>query len=249
MAPPKQDLDRQLERQAAWLRESYLWILNRSVLAGMPDGAARPTALDVGCGPGHVMDILRTSLDAKGIDCDPDMVAASKARTLDTRIAYAEELPYRDDSFDLVYCSFLLLWVKDPSKVVREMRRVARKWVICLAEPDFGGRLDYPEELSGLRSLISDGIIEQGGDPNIGRKLRSHFSACGIASEVGVHQGIWGIDRLAAESEDEWKWLEMSVKASAREKGLEGIKQAWRKALIAGSLFQYNPIFYAIGRK
>jgi len=242
-------LDRQLERQAGWLKNSWFWILNRTVLSDIPDGRSKPTALDVGCGPGIVMETFRNRLDVRGIDRDSDMVASCRTRGLEAQVSIAEKLPYKDGSFDLVYCSFLLLWVKDPAVVVKEMSRVSRRWVICLAEPDFGGRLDYPDELSVLRSLIIKGIEEQGGDPCIGRKLRSLFSRNGLDSEIGIHQGIWGIDRLVAESDDEWTWLEMTVKPSARDGQLKDIRQAWRSALVAGTLFQYNPTFYAIACK
>jgi SAM-dependent methyltransferase len=66
-----------------------------------------------------------------------------------------ERLPFPDSSFDLVCCHFLLLWVADPLNVLTEMLRVTRPGggVLCLAEPDYGGRIEYPESLSALGAL------------------------------------------------------------------------------------------------
>jgi SAM-dependent methyltransferase len=51
--------------------------------------------------------------------------------------------------FDVTFCHFLLLWVSNPEKVVAEMGRVTRPGgSVRLAEPDYGGRIDYPESLS-----------------------------------------------------------------------------------------------------
>ena len=91
----------QLERQSLWLRESWLWILQEKVIGG-----SRPKALEVGCGAGHVMDILSEHMDVAGVDSDPDMVALCKEKRLEVTLADAAELPFEDDSFDVVYCSY-----------------------------------------------------------------------------------------------------------------------------------------------
>jgi SAM-dependent methyltransferase len=244
-------MERQLRRQSLWLRESWLWLLRTKVLerGALTDApTARPRALDVGCGPGFVMEELRDLLDVSGVDNDPDMAAMCRARDLDCALGTAEKLPFPDGQFDIVYCTFLLLWVKDPKLVLGEMKRVSRGWVLCLAEPDFGGRIDYPPELGGLRELIEQGMRAEGGDPHIGRKLRSLFSRCRMDAEMGVHPGVWDIGRLGEELEDEWRWLRMTAGHDAPARSLAGLHEAWKKALENGSLFQFNPIFYACAR-
>ena len=225
-----------------------MWLLEKHVLA---DGTceSRLKALDVGCGPGLVMEVLAPLFDLKGIDIDPGMVAEARGKGLDADAADAYSLPFGDDTFDVVYCSFLLLWVKDPVKVVSEMKRVSKDWVVCLAEPDFGGRIDHPESLSGLSRLIMEGIRKDGGDPLIGRKLRSVFDLCGLRAQLGVHAGVWDAERLRAESEDEWRWLEMTIPPDTETESLDGLRSAWSGAMAKGTLFQFNPIFYAFARK
>ncbi len=242
------EMDRQLSRQSMWLRESWMWLLQQRVLKGWA-GQRRPTALDVGCGPGFVMEALWESLDVRGIDIDPSAVEEARTRGLDAREADANALPFEDGSFDLVYCSFLLLWVKDPSKVLSEMARVSRDWVVCLAEPDVGARIDFPEELAPLARMAEDGIRAEGGDPLVGRKLRSIFRSCGLDADIGVHPGVWGVEKLREESEAEWRYLELTAKDAGRSEALARLRPAWDRAVREGTLFQHNPVFYAFARK
>ena len=243
----RKDLEAQLRRQSMWLRDSLLWILKTKVLEPS-HFAERPTALDVGCGPGMTMELFKPFARVQGVDIDPEMVRAAKSRGFDAERADGQKLPYEDDSFDVVYCSFVLMWVKDPLKILEEMTRVSRSWVIAFAEPDYGARLDYPSGLSELTGLVMDGIRAEGGDPLIGRKLRHLFANAGMDADMGVHMGIWDIEKLRQESEDEWRWLEMTVPADMKEE-LDRLRPAWERALNDGSLFQFNPTFYALGRK
>ena len=242
------EMDRQLSRQSLWLRESWTWLLEQRVLRHWA-GRGRPTALDVGCGPGFVMDVLAQMLDVQGIDIDPVAVAEGRRRGLEVREADAHSLPFENGSFDLAYCSFLLLWVDDPVKVLSEMTRVSRHWVVCLAEPDICARVDFPEELSPLARIAEEGVRGEGGDPMVGRKLRSLFKACGLEAEVGVHPGVWGIDKLREESEAEWRYLELTAQDVDGRARLSELRPVWDRALEDGSLFQFNPVFYAFARK
>ena len=222
-----------LHRQSTWLRDSWLWILRDKV--GI---SGTEKALEVGCGAGHVMEILAQHFDVAGIDNDPDMVEICRSKGLDVQLADAAELPFEDDSFDIVYCSFFLLWVDEPVKVLEEMARVSKSWVLCLGEPDYGGRIDHPPELEKLGQLLIDDLQSRGADPFIGRKLRDYFSRAGMEPEIGVHQGVWPLEKLRREITNELVWV-----PEAERPGLE-------KAIKDNeySLFQYNPVFYAISK-
>lgn len=235
-------LERQLRRQSLWLKESWHYLLRTKVLPGAP----RPRALDVGCGPGYVLEALAPLMDIEGVDIDPDMVAMGKARGLAIREGAAERLPFDTAAFDVVFCSYLVLWLRDPERALKEMKRVSGGWVLCLAEPDYGARLDHPGTLGSLRDIIAAGIRRQGGDPFIGRKLRHLFRRCGMEAEIGVHPGVWNIARLTQEFDDEWRLV---AELSGPEAELQKFYDAWKAALADGSLFQYNPVFYALGKK
>jgi SAM-dependent methyltransferase len=223
-------------------------LLQTKVL-GPDRNGRRLKALDVGCGPGLVMQELGRVLDVQGLDRDERMVEACRAKGLTAIRGEAEEIPFDDESFDVVYCSFLLLWTNDPSKVVSEMRRVSRRWVICLGEPDYGGRIDHPEELGALKDILIDGLARSGADPVMGRKLRAVFERAGMSAEIGVHPGIWSVDRLSSELTEEWHNLVKISGLGPDDADLKRLERAWERASMDGILFQYSPIFYALARK
>lgn len=238
---------RQLRRQALWLKDSWLWLLRTRVLPHCP-GDGRPSALDVGCGPGFVMEELRDSLRPSGVDLDADMVSACIARGLDVVEASAYDLPHEDASFDIVYCTFLLMWLDDPGRALLEMARVSRQWVLCLAEPDFGARIDHPAELAEVRDLVVEGFRARGADPFMGRRLREVYLWAGMPAEIGVHPGVWDVERLRQEFPDEWSFVERAA-AEADAGRMARLRGSWESALDAGTLFSFNPVFYALGRK
>jgi SAM-dependent methyltransferase len=236
---------RQLARQRGWLIEHWRYLLRQRVLPRFE--GRTPTCLDVGCGPGLVMESLADLMRVQGLDHDRDMVEGCRARGLQATLGRAEELPYEDASFDVVYCSFLLVWVEDPLAVLKEMLRVSKGQVLCLAEPDYAARVDHPPELAELTYLIVDGTKRAGGDPCMGRKLRSLFSELGMEAEIGIHPGAWSLERLRAESEAEWEWAKGMV-GDAPEDRMRHLRGVWDRALAEGTLFQHNPIFYALGK-
>src|SRR6188472_1855648 len=59
--------------------------------------------LEVGCGTGLILEKLaRTARRAEGVDLSPGMLDLARKRGLDVREGSATELPYADDSFDVV---------------------------------------------------------------------------------------------------------------------------------------------------
>jgi SAM-dependent methyltransferase len=238
----------QLRRQLSWLEGSWSWLMRNRVL-GCSAENVRPSALDVGCGPGLVMELLAPMFDVKGVDLDISMVRTARGRGFETVQADALDLPFDDDSFDVVYCSFTLLWVSDPQRAVREMARVARGSVVCLAEPDYGGRICVPREVADLDRYLAEALAEEGADPYLGRKLGRMMESAGLRVEMGVHPGVWAPDRLREEAAAEWDAIAEAVRARVDGGTLDQAREAWNHALGDGSLFLFNPVFHAIGRK
>ena len=202
----------------------------------------------MGCGPGLVMEELGPLFTMQGLDRDKGMVEKCHNKGLMVVQGEAEGMPFEDNSFDVVYCSFLLLWVKEPSLVIKEMIRVSRQWVVCLAEPDIGGRIDHPSSLIGLKDLLIEGMLRQGADPLVGRKLTELFRSAGLDPEVGAHPGGWKVG-FPEDSEQEWRNLLQMIDLGPEDRRLMDLEQAWKQAATEGTLFQYNPVFYAIARK
>jgi ubiquinone/menaquinone biosynthesis C-methylase UbiE len=91
------------------------------------------TVLDVGCGTGTHLELYRQSgCVLCGIDTSPAMVQVAKRRLADgadLRLANACDIPFGDESFDLVI-SMLALHEMDPETrppVVAQMKRVLRR--------------------------------------------------------------------------------------------------------------------------
>ena len=102
--PAPETSDEQLRRQLSWLGQHWEWTMRTLVRErqGM-------TALDVGCGPGLVMELLSPFLDVMGLDIDQEMVRQVRAKGMEAVLGDAQDLPFKDDSFDLVYCSFTMM--------------------------------------------------------------------------------------------------------------------------------------------
>ena len=88
-------------------------------------------ALDVGCGPGALTQVLATGLGAAHVaaaDPSDSFVTACSQRVpgADVRRAVAAELPWIDATFDLVVSQLVLNFLPDPEAGVTEMRRVVR---------------------------------------------------------------------------------------------------------------------------
>jgi SAM-dependent methyltransferase len=195
------------------------------------------------------MEALSPLFDIQGVDLDPEAVKACQRRGLKAAVADAHQLPFPDRSFDVVICSFLLLWVERPEKVLEEMSRVSRRYVVCLAEPDFGGRVVHPPEVGALDSAIIEGLRARGADPLMGRRLRGMMRQAGLEAEIGVHPGSWTGDRLRREAVEEWDTIATDTCLGADDPALAKAKAAYLKALDDGSLCLFNPIFYGIGSK
>jgi SAM-dependent methyltransferase len=84
--------------------------------------------LNVGCGTGGFnVAAQNAGADAWGVDADAEAVAIASARLEGRALrGAAESLPFRDESFDIVYCYSTLEHVRDAPAAVAEMVRVLR---------------------------------------------------------------------------------------------------------------------------
>jgi ubiquinone/menaquinone biosynthesis C-methylase UbiE len=239
---------RQFVRQARWTRD---WRIRLYRQAGLWQAQ---NILDVGCGTGFVTEEIAQHTKGKviGLDMDLSMIewAERKESRIEWTIGDACQLPFSEAKFDLVICNFLLLWVQNPAEVVREMVRVTKKggFILDTAEPDYGGRIDYPTELP-IAELMSKALRKAGANPNIGRQLRKLFNEAGLSSEIGVIASLWNQEQMTAELDEEWQLIERSIGDESEVETLERYKNLEKQAFQTGERLMFMPIFYAIGRK
>ena len=87
--------------------------------------------VDVGCGPGAVASAAAEIAGDENVAAiDPSEPFANACRerlpNADVRVASAEELPFRDDTFDVALAQLVVNFMRDPEAGVREMARVTR---------------------------------------------------------------------------------------------------------------------------
>src|ERR1041384_1823653 len=87
-----------------------------------------PRILDVGCGTGANLKMLAGFGSAEGVDISPQAIDFCRERGLDSvKLGAIEELPYENDSFDLVTALDVVEHLDDDVAGLREMRRVLRR--------------------------------------------------------------------------------------------------------------------------
>jgi SAM-dependent methyltransferase len=236
--------------QAEWTQPTRTWLYRQTRL-----GRARDV-IEVGCGTGVITgEIVRlTRARVFGLDIDPGRL--SVARREEGGPAYvqgdAHALPFVDGSFDVAVCHYLLLWVREPATVVREMARVVRAGgaVLACAEPDYGGRLDHPPELVGIGRLQAEGLRRQGADPEVGRRLSELFCAAGLQVHFGLMAGGWQAPGEPDEAfAAEWAMRRQDLANLLPAEELDRLEQLDRQALQAGRRLLFVPTFYALGKK
>ncbi|MBO8128211.1 MAG: class I SAM-dependent methyltransferase [Peptococcaceae bacterium] len=92
-------------------------------------GKARRAVLEIGVGNGLNLPYYRRSTDITGIDPDRRLLTYAYRRSTDnTRLipGHAEELPFKDESFDTVVSTFTFCSVRNPCRVATEIRRVLK---------------------------------------------------------------------------------------------------------------------------
>lgn len=234
--------------QAVWTQGTRQWLYRQAGLA------RAHIALEVGCGTGVIASEMSRSTTVVALDLEPDLLVLARREC--GAVAYvqgdAHALPFPSGSFDLVACHYLLLWLADPLQGVREMARVVRRGghVLACAEPDYGGRIDYPPPLFTLGQLQAQALRQQGAEPEIGRRLGEIFAAAGLQTTVGIMGNQW-----AAQAppdivfEAEWEMRENDLTGLISPEELERLRAVDRQALMEGRRTLFVPAFYALGRK
>jgi ubiquinone/menaquinone biosynthesis C-methylase UbiE len=128
-----------LLRQADELRPESESLLDRCApLVG-------ESAIDVGCGPRGILDLLSERVSPTGrvvgLDADPahielasSFVSRQGLHNVSVAVGDARDTAYESGSFDLVHARTLLINLPDPRAALTEMVRIARPggWVVGL---------------------------------------------------------------------------------------------------------------------
>jgi ubiquinone/menaquinone biosynthesis C-methylase UbiE len=153
------------------------------VVALSVEGLDVGSVLDVGTGTGIFAEAFAgIGLDVSGIDANPDMlpVAVEHVPGATFREARAEELPFADGSFDLVFMAHVLHEADQPAQALREARRVGRSRVVVLEWP-------YREEEHGpplahrLNRAAIEGLAAEAGYREVESLALAHMDLYRLA--------------------------------------------------------------------
>jgi SAM-dependent methyltransferase len=121
-----------------------------------------PTILDVACGGGHATRVFQqafSQFEYVGLDFSPVMLAAARRRLPGlsfVRAKFVGRLPFRNDSFDLVYFRDFLIHVERPYDLVAEALRVSRRFVAFNMPTT---RVDFDLALTKVRSAVRYNLV------------------------------------------------------------------------------------------
>jgi len=114
-----------------------------STIASLVKSVKSPRILDIGCGEGIVTHFLINKLSFNsnqivGLDIERNCLEIAQdinpgAQFFQTSIY---ELPFQDNSFDLVLALEILEHLEFPEKAIEELNRVSKQWVIISVPND-----------------------------------------------------------------------------------------------------------------
>jgi len=259
MKPYSDEVDwhSRFKQQAQWTTGIRNYLFNKAGLS------QAQRVLEVGCGTGAVLS------EMKEIHGDPGgilkipvgldislpflLLAASNSPGAQLVQGDAFYLPFSSNAFDIVFCHYLLLWLPDPIQALKEMRRVTRPggWLLAMAEPDYGGRIDYPESLVSFGHMQEDALRQQGASTRLGRQLGSLLHQSGLHEvETGLLGGQWWLaDQEDQDWEQEWQVIASDLQKILSPHRLEDFRRLEIQARQSRERLLYIPTFYACGYK
>ncbi len=167
----------------------------------LPHLRSEEVLLDLGCGPGSItIDLAQHVARAIGVDASPEAIeraqrdAARAGRAgVSFQVASLYELPFADETFDVVFAHQVLQHLGDPVGALREAARVLKKGgIVALRDSDYGTMVHDPFEPRIARWLDLYRALARanGGEPDAGRMLNRWAHEAGLA-DVAVSTTTW----------------------------------------------------------
>ena len=244
-----QDWHNRFLLQAQWTRALRLYFFDLIKL----DPANK--ILDIGCGTGALLPDLQSlsPADIYGADVSLDHLLQASQLSPESSLLGADvhNLPFSDNTFDMILSHYFLMWIGSAGHALKEMVRVIKPggYLVAFAEPDYGGRIDYPPEFSKFREYRISGLEKAGADPRMGRKLPHLFHEIELHNiQCGAYDGRWESQLSQQDIDSEWVVLEDDLGDTLTAQDIIELKKYEQKTLENGSRLIYVPTFYAWGK-
>ena len=243
------DWQKRFKLQARWTSAIRTFIFNAI------DIHQATRILDAGCGTGVLEAEIapRYNFAIHGLDINGQFLSYAKSSGTSAIYTQADayHTPYETGIFDACICHYFLLWIANPVEVLNEIKRITRLGgkIIAIAEPDYGGRIDYPPDLEEIGRMQANSLRGQGADPQIGRKLSALFHRVGLIDiTTGLLGGQWTKPSQRDEWLAEWQTIEYDLNLlSDPHIDIERLKIIDAEAIRTGEKVLYVPTFYAWG--
>ena len=149
--------------------------------------------LDCGCGPGSItVGLAQWAPDGQtvGIDLGAEQLDEARALARDLGIENVTfrpgdmlDLPFDDNSFDVVFSQTVLYHIPNTEKAIAEIRRVLRPGgLVALRDATTASLVLWPEEplVREVWGMFSLGAQHSGGNPEVGRQLGTLLHTAGF---------------------------------------------------------------------
>ncbi|RLI90265.1 MAG: ubiquinone biosynthesis protein UbiE [Candidatus Altiarchaeales archaeon] len=127
------NFDELADRYDSWYRTEfgrYADRLEKRLVLRFAEPKKGEKVLDVGCGTGtYGLEFSKMGLDVTCLDMSKRMldIARKKSRDMNTILGNAREIPFKDNTFDLIVGITLIEFLDEPERAIKEMKRVLKR--------------------------------------------------------------------------------------------------------------------------
>jgi len=237
------------KHQASWTRETRNFIINQISLP------PQSNILEVGCGSSAVLDdFTKSGQNTVGLDIDLQILDYTNKNSPKSKLINGDgfSLPLKNEFIDLCFCHYLLLWIKDPVKIIKEMIRVTKRsgWICCFAEPDYLSRIDFPSPLDQLGQMQNSSLSNQGVNLSTGRNIANWLMQTGLSN---IHWGIFGshqkVENNTINFDSEWETIQRDLEKLYPVEDILKYKEFEHNINSLGIKILFVPTFYAYAQK
>ena len=155
---------------------TVMWKNEQATLELIRDYAPKGPLLDVGCGMGDLLEKFPRRV-RHGIDISEAYLVIARKRGLKVTRAAAEDIPYGDNSFEVVVATDILEHVFDLNLVARELVRVSRYFIIVrVPYMEYVSWNSPPYKFVHVR-IFDEGTLRLLFDPIMGCRVRECFQS------------------------------------------------------------------------
>ncbi|MDY7225278.1 methyltransferase domain-containing protein [Hyalangium rubrum] len=175
-------------------------------------------ALDAGCGPGIISAVMGERVGPQGsvlgVDLHPQRLAEARAHCAalpqcSFKQGDVRKMDLPSDTFDYVWCQFVLEYLPDPQGALAELIRVTRPGGrVVVSDVDGMGQLNwpFPAELEADGRKFAAVVAAAGFDLHVGRKMFHFYRKAGL-EQIRVHLAPTWLVAGAADARllDDWR--------------------------------------------